>query len=95
MSEAAPRRRAWISPAGFLVGAALLAALYAVAHLAGLRAYTTFLSGSAPPDGVDPFAATALGLVYVALHFACVLGAPVLVIAAGLLALDGLRRSRS
>lgn len=86
MSQAPPRRRlALISPAGFLAAAVSISALYALAHLAGLRAYTTILSGSAPPGGGDPGAATVLGLAYVALHFACVIGAPILVLAAGVL----------
>ena len=86
MSEAPARPRfTLVSPAGFLAAAALISALYGLAHLAGLRAYTTILSGSAPPGGGDPNAATALGLAYLALHFACVIGAPILVLAAGVL----------
>ena len=56
------------------------------AHLAGLRPYTTVLSGSAPPSSVSPFVASALGCTYVILHFAAVVLAPILAIAAGLLA---------
>jgi hypothetical protein len=62
-----------VSPRGFLATAAAIGVLYGLAHLAGLRDDTAILSGTAPPSGVP-----ALGLVYVALHFAWVIGVPVL-----------------
>lgn len=72
-----------VSPPGFVVAALILGALYGAAHLAGLREDTTILSGSAPPGGGAD--AIALGLVYIALHFGFVIGAPVLVLAAAIL----------
>jgi hypothetical protein len=65
---------------GFLVAAAVIGVLYGAANLLGLREETSFLSGTVPPGGA---AGTALGLAYVALHFAWVVGAPILVLAAG------------
>jgi hypothetical protein len=69
-----------VSPPGFVAAALILGALYGAAHLAGLREDTTILSGTAPPGG----GSAALGLVYVALHFAFVIGAPILVLAAAI-----------
>ena len=77
-----------LSPAGFLKAAAAIGVLYGVAHLLGLREDTAILSGTAPPDGA---AGVALGLAYVVLHFAWVVGAPVLVL--GALVLGGISRA--
>lgn len=66
----------------FLIAAAVIAALYAVAHALGLRAYTAILSGTSPPGGDGP-AAWALGIGYVLCYFAAVIGAPILILAAG------------
>jgi len=75
-----PSRLRPLSPFGFLVAAALIAACYGAAHLAGLRDDTSVLSGTAPSGSA------ARGLLYVALHFAFVLAAPILALAALLLA---------
>jgi hypothetical protein len=65
---------------GFLVAAAVIGVLYGVAHALGLREETAILSGTVPPGGS---AGVALGLAYIGLHFAWVVGAPILVLAAG------------
>jgi hypothetical protein len=75
-------RRTFFSPAGFLLTAALIAALYGLGHLAGLRESTTLLSGTSPPGGA---AGAALGLCYIALHFAFVVLAPILALGAAVL----------
>jgi hypothetical protein len=72
----------FFSPAGFVVTALVVAGLYGAAHAAGLREDASFLSGTTPLGGA---AGIALGLVYVALHFAFVLGAPALILGAGIL----------
>ncbi len=77
-----------LSPAGFLKAAAAIGVLYGAAHALGLREDTAFLSGTPPPHGT---AGVALGLAYVALHFAWVVGAPVL--AMGAFVLWGLSRA--
>jgi hypothetical protein len=64
-----------------LVCAALIGLLYGLAQLAGLREDTAILSGTAPPGGAG---SAALGLGYIALHFAWVVGAPVLLLSAGI-----------
>jgi hypothetical protein len=69
-----------VSPAGFLLAAATIGVLYGAAHLLGLREDTAILSGTAPAGGD---AGIGRGLIYVALHFAWVIGAPILVIGAG------------
>lgn len=75
-----------LSPKGLLVAAAAIALVYVLAHAAGLRAYTAILSGTAPPGG-DGASAWALGVGYVLCYFAAVIVAPILAIAAGILAL--------
>jgi hypothetical protein len=62
----------------------VIALFYGVLHLCGLRAHAAFLSGT-PVGG--PFA-TLCGFVYVLAHFACVVCAPIMALAAGLLALS-------
>ncbi len=76
-----------LSPIGFLVAAAAIAAAYGLAHLAGLRDSLAVVSGA--PGPIAP------ALVYMALHFLFVLAVPPLVAAAGLLlALRALARRR-
>jgi hypothetical protein len=69
----------WVSPRGFLLVAAVLWVLYGVAHALGLRDDASILSGTAPPGGA---AGIVLGLCYVALYFAAVIAAPILVVGA-------------
>lgn len=93
MSELEPEepQRALASPRGLAITAVLLAALFAGAHALGLRPYAAILSGTAPPGASGP-EALVLGLVYVALYFACVIGSPILAIAAGVM--WGIERAR-
>lgn len=72
-----------LSPIGLVVRAAIIAIVYLLLHLAGARGDVGFLSGT-PVGGSG---ATLLGCAYVVFHFAFVLLAPILVIAASLLAL--------
>ncbi len=86
---------AGFDPAGLLVRAALVAAFFAVCHLAGWREHTTFLSGT--PASADGGANTSavLGVIYMAGYFGFVLLAPILVIAGGILfAFDRWMQSR-
>jgi hypothetical protein len=84
-------RRLWkaplFSPTGLLLRAALLALVYAALHLAGWREYTSILCGTSPTGNLADQRAALFGLIYVLLRFTVVVGCPVLVIAAGLLAL--------
>lgn len=80
-----------LSPAGLVARAGLLAAFYLVCKISGLRGYTTFLSGTSQSA---TWSGTVFGgVTYLAAYFGAVLGAPVLLLTAGLLA--GWRRLRA
>ncbi|MBI4601758.1 MAG: hypothetical protein HY721_07340 [Planctomycetes bacterium] len=72
-----------LTPAGLLLRAALLSALFFAVHAAGWREYTSIISGTTHPDRM----ATVLGIAYAFFWFAFVLGVPVLVLGAGIYAL--------
>jgi hypothetical protein len=84
-------RRIWsapmLSPTGLLLRAGLLALVYLALHLAGWREYTSILCGTSPTGNLADRHAALCGLIYVLLHFTVVVGCPILVLAAGLLAL--------
>ncbi|MBI4026418.1 MAG: hypothetical protein HY360_15645 [Verrucomicrobia bacterium] len=73
------------SPKGFLLRAAALLLLFLIAHIAGWREHTSVLCGTATSAaGWDRVGGT-LGMVYVLFYFGALLGAPILVLAAGIL----------
>ncbi len=74
------------SPTGFLVRAALLLLLFLALRAAGLAGYVSILSGSLAAGSQQEVISAALGVVYASAWFAAVLLAPILIIAAGLLA---------
>ena len=86
-------RRLWqaplCSPTGLLIRAVLLTVTYLGLHLAGWREYTSILCGTAPTGNLSDRYAQVFGLIYVVLHFTVVFGVPILILAAGLLALVG------
>lgn len=67
------------SPLGFLSWAGFLVFFHAICHLAGWREHTAFISGTSE-------ASANLGLVYLVSYFGFVLGAPILILAAGIFA---------
>jgi len=74
-----------LSARGLLTRAAVIAALFAVCHLAGMREYASFLCGMAPcANGLGSVLAF-LGLIYVLAYLSFVVLVPVLAIASGLL----------
>jgi hypothetical protein len=81
----APPRRG-ISPRSLLVAAATIAIAFGLSHLAGLRDYAGFLSGSAPAGMRGGDLPASLGVLYVILYFLCVVVAPILALGAGILA---------
>jgi hypothetical protein len=93
--------RIWKAPlfssTGLVVRALMIAALYGVSKLFGLREYTTFISGTSPNTAITPQAAATLGLLHLLLYVAFILAAPILMIAAGLLTAwqEAHRRSRT
>ena len=82
------------SPLGFLSWATLVTVVFAVCHLAGLREYTTFISGTAVE--ANGGASLNWGMVYLVSYFAFVLVMPILILAAGIFAgLSALTKSSS
>jgi hypothetical protein len=81
--------RGLATPAGLLTRAVFLAALFGVAHLCGLRDYTSVFSLTSPAGGPGGALALALGSTYAILYLLFVLVAPILVLG-GLLLLGAL-----
>ena len=82
-------RRVWkadaFSPTAFVARAVIIAACYGLSELAGLREYTTFLSGTSANLNVSWQTAATLGLIHLLLYVAFILLVPVSLITAGLL----------
>jgi hypothetical protein len=78
----------------FLVRAFAIVVLFLVVHLAGLREYTTFLSGTAANAEAGYQVSAFFGMIYIALYLGSVVAAPVLIIAAGLLTIWNRRKNR-
>ena len=90
-------RRVWradaFSPTAFVARAAIIAVLYSLSELAGLREYTTFLSGTSANLNLSWQTSATLGLIHLLLYVAFILLVPVSLITAGLLLLwDKCRR---
>jgi hypothetical protein len=84
------------TPRGFLKAAALITAAFTIGHLAGLREYTSFFSGTMA-GGEPGYLPLLLGFAYAVAWFAFVVLAPILALAAGiqaglLRAVNGARR---
>jgi len=73
------------SPKNFVRRAVVIALLFLAAHIAGLRDYTSFLSGTVPSPDTGWKLTIFFGLIYLVVYFALVLLAPMLLLAAGLL----------
>jgi hypothetical protein len=71
----------------FLEWAAMLLALFIIANIAGLRQFTSVLNGTVGSTTLDWQTASFLGAAYVMVYLAFILGAPTLILAAGILAL--------
>ncbi len=76
------RRAGFLSPTDLAVRAIVLSALFGLAHWAGLREHTTFLSGTLADPSMRWEWAAFLGCTYLALYFAFVLLVPILLLAA-------------
>jgi len=77
-------RGGWFSPRYFLWRALTLGVLFFIVHLAGLRDYTAFLSGTPGEVGAGMRTSALYGTVYIFFYFGAVLVAPTLVLAAGI-----------
>ena len=74
------------SPKGFLVRAFWLVLFFGVCHAAGLREHTTFLSGTAASADGAVNRSAVFGVIYLCAYFGFVLVAPILALAAMILA---------
>ncbi len=84
-------RQVWkadaFSATAFVARAIIIAVCYCISELAGLREYTTFLSGTSANINVSWQTAATLGLIHLLLYVAFILLVPVSLITAGLLLL--------
>ena len=71
----------------FLEWAGLLTVLFLIVNIAGMRPFTSVLNGTIGSTTLDWQTASFLGAAYVMVYLAFVLGAPTLIIAAGILTL--------
>ncbi len=78
------------TPAGFVKAAVVLSLLYLICHLAGLREYTSIMSGTMPAGGPAGFGLLFLACLYILSYVAFALLVPVLLIAALLFTLANL-----
>jgi len=83
----------FLSPKDLLVHAGVILVAYAVAHLLGLREYTTILSGTLPAAGLGHTLGAGLGVLYIVLYVGVVVIVPVLILASGMLVAAGLLRA--
>lgn len=77
------------SPGGLAARALFVMLVYSLCELAGLREYATFLSGT--QHGGQWSSSVFLGVGYLFAYYGCVLGSPILLLAAGILRLRGRR----
>ena len=69
----------------FFMRALGIGILFLCVHLAGLREYTTFLTGTNGNPEVSMRQSAFYGMLYLALYMGCVVVAPILILTAGLL----------
>ena len=73
----------FFTPKGFLLRAGILTFAYLVCHLAGLRQYTSILSGTPAQAGISRELAGVLAAVYLLFYCSFVTVVPILTLAAG------------
>ena len=79
-------RADFFSSRDFIRHAALIAVLYGVVHLAGLREFTSVLNGTMGSVSLGWQASSVLGVAYILLYLAFVVLVPILILAAALIA---------
>jgi hypothetical protein len=84
----------FFTPKYFVVRAVALALFFFVAHILGLREYTTFLTGTTGRPGVNLETSALLGTIYICLYLGFMVAAPILALAAGLLVVWEMLRRR-
>lgn len=75
------------SPGYFLFCAGFFLVLYAVLHALGLRSCMAVLCGNLPADASEHGRTTIFAVLYAIAYLGAVLGAPILILAAGVLRL--------
>ena len=70
----------------WIVGAGSMVALFVALHVLGWRDDTRIISGTAAGPGLDSALTALRGVLYALAYFGAVILAPILIIAAGLLA---------
>jgi len=90
MSQVNPARRRWweaklFSPKDFVRHAVLICVVFAVAHLFGLRQFTSILNGTTGSTNWGWEASAVFGAIYIFSYLACVLLVPTLLLAAAIL----------
>ena len=81
------QRAEFLSVKDLLQRAAAIAALFLLAHLAGLREFTSALNGTVGSTSVNVKLGTFLAAAYILLYLAFVVLVPILILAAMILAL--------
>ena len=76
----------FFSPKDFVRHAILIVLVFALIHTIGLRDYTSVLNGTTGSVEMDPDNAALLGIVYILFYLAAILLAPILLTAAGFIA---------
>jgi hypothetical protein len=84
----------FLSPKDLVRRAAVLTVIYVIAQVAGLREFTTILTGTEGSVELGWHMSAFLGLLYLCIYLAFVLLVPMLLISAGLLALYEKRKQR-
>jgi hypothetical protein len=79
--------KGFCTPRGLLIRAAVYVLLFAVAHVAGLRSFTSMLCATAPPEGGPLLLNVSLASTYIITYLLAVVLSPMFIIAAGLLRL--------
>jgi len=76
------RSMKWLSPGSFILCALAFTVVFVVLHLAGLRVYTSILSGTLPAGWGAQVWNGFLAMLYVLFYMMTVIVTPILVIAA-------------
>jgi hypothetical protein len=77
-------RAEFLSPKDLVLWAAMFALVFAIAHLCGMREYTSIINGTTGAVGMSFEESAILGVVYLLLYMSFVLLVPILLIAAGI-----------
>jgi hypothetical protein len=80
-------RAKFFSPKDFVRRAIIISCFFALAHLFGLKEFTSVLNGTAGSVALGWTASAILGLTYVFLYVAFILFVPIFLLAAGMLSL--------